>query len=189
MNVAARRITGAKAVSLQQTAQDMLAKADGDMNRAAEMLANYADNIASYRAELLRIGARKILNEVPQVQRAAIFRERAASTSAPFVKAPHRMSAGAKAAQARFKAAGSAIKSALMELPYTIGGLTKPLREWTGTEIHGHAEIEFAKGATAVRNARFLLAVGSAAGAKKIGEAVSPGDLERMKADAESSEV
>lgn len=189
MNIAVRRITGAKAVSLQYMAQRMVEKADGDMNRAAEMLANYADNIARYRAEMMLIAARKLISEVPQVQRAAIFRERAASSTAPFIKAPYRMSAGAKASQARFKAAGMAIKSALMELPYTIGGLTKPLREWTGTEIHGHAEIELAKGATAVRNARFLLAVGSAAGAKKIGDAVSPCDLERMKADAESSEV
>ncbi|WP_435654983.1 hypothetical protein [Brucella pituitosa] len=189
MNVAARRITGAKPVGLQQIAQDMLAKADGDMNHASEMLANYASNINSYRDELLRIGARKLLNEVPQTQRAAIFRERASSVSEPFIKAPHRMSAGAKAAQVRLRQAGAAIKSVLMELPYTIGGLTKPLRDWTGTEIHNHAEIELSKGATAVRNARFLLAVGSAAGSKKIGDAVSPADLERMKSDAESSEV
>lgn len=183
MNAQPRSITPARRLPLSEIARNMLSEAGGDLASAAEKLANYAESIASYRSELLRIGARKLLNEVPQSERAAILRE-----DATFLKAPHRMTSGAKAAQARFKMAGRAIKCALLELPYVIGGVRKPLREWTGAEIVPHAEIELSKGASAVRNARFLLYVGRAAGDKKVG-AVPVKDIERLHAEAMASDV
>lgn len=191
MNTAARRITGAKPLSLQAVAQRLLEEADGDMNSAAIKLANYASNINSYRDELLLIGARKLLNEVPQVQRAAVMREYTSTSYAKpaFARAPHRMSEGAKLAQERMRNSSGLMKSILFELKYTIGGITRPLREWTGTEIAAHAEIELTKGQTAVRNARFLIAVGRSAGAEKVGHAIDAASLERMKAEADASEV
>ncbi|MCO7738980.1 hypothetical protein NJB95_20570 [Brucella intermedia] len=181
--------TASKPVTLSAIARDMLMQADGDMNRAAAAFASFGEADASARGEMLFYAARKLLAEVPQVQRAAILSERAATITEPFLKAPERMQNAAKAARERLVLAKGALQSSLYELLYSIGGTTKPLREWTGTEIIGHAEIELAKGATAVRNARFLRSVGYAAGAAKVGEAVSPGDLERMKADADASEV
>lgn len=182
MNAIAKTVVG-KRLSISEVARNMLDEANGDLGKATEKLANYAGNIASYRDELLRIGARKLLNEIPQAARAAILRE-----DASFLKAPHRMTAGAKAAQARFKMAGRAIKCALLEMPFVIGGVSKPLREWTGSEIVPHAETELSKGASAVRNARFLLYVGKAAGDKKVG-AVPVKDIERLHAEAMASDV
>lgn len=183
MNAQPRSITPARRLPITEIARNMLSEAGGDLASASEKLANYAENIASYRSELLLIAARKVVNEVVQSERAAILRE-----DATFLKAPHRMTAGAKAAQARFKMAGRAIKCALLEMPYAIGGVRKPLREWTGAEIVPHAEIELSKGASAVRNARFLLYVGQAAGDKKVG-AVPVKDIERLHAEAMASDV
>ncbi|MBZ9659782.1 hypothetical protein LB523_12070 [Mesorhizobium sp. ESP-6-4] len=70
-----KHVTGAKPLTLQSLARQMLDEAKGDMSAAAIKLANYASNIASYRDEILLIGARKLLNEVPQAERAGILRE------------------------------------------------------------------------------------------------------------------
>ncbi|MBZ9943493.1 hypothetical protein LB533_20615 [Mesorhizobium sp. BR1-1-13] len=185
MNAYARHVTGAKALTLQSLARQMLDEAGGDLSAAATKLANYASNIARYKDELLLIGARKLINEVPQTQRAGILREHGGTA---FAKAPHRMNDAAKATQARMRMAGRTIKSALMDLPFTIGGAVKALREWTGGEVLAHGEVELSKGTSAVRNARFLVAVGRAAGDKKIGD-LGDAAVERLHKEAMSSDV
>lgn len=183
MNAPVKHLKETRRLPISEIARNMLEESGGDMNAATEKLANYAENFASYRGELLRIAARKLLHEVVQSSRQAILRE-----DASFNAAPYRMTEGAKAAQARLRMAGPAIKSALLELEFSIGGIVKPLREWTGSEIIPHAEIELAKGTTAVRNARFLLQVGHAAGENKVG-ALPAKDVERMYAESMASPV
>jgi hypothetical protein len=188
MTALRKHVTGAKALTIQGLARQMLDEANGDTAAATIKLANYACNIASYREELLLIGARKLINEVPQTVRAGILRDYGAGVGAAFRKAPHRMNDAAKATQARMKMAGITIKSALMELPFTIGGAVKALREWTGVEVAAHGEVELSKGSSSVRNARFLVAVGRAAGDKKIGD-LGDAAVERLHKEAMNSDV
>jgi hypothetical protein len=151
------------------------------------MFVNYANSIPRYRDEMMMVAAKALLNQVPGAMRATILRERTGST----VRAtPYREPEAAKAARARMMGAGrNAIKSALMGMPYTIGGLSKPLRDWSGGEIAAHGETQLATGSTAVRNARYLIAVGTAAGAKKIGEALDGSEVDRLYKQAMESAV
>ena len=183
-----QHVHGARDVSLQSIAARMLAEADGDIGRAAEKFANYAESIPRIRGELLIAGAKSLLNQVPGAMRATILRERTSAAATP--RQPYREPPAAKAARARMIGAGrNAIKSALMEMPYIIGGVSRPLREWTGGEITAHGEQQLATGASAVRNARYLIAVGTAAGAKKIGEALDGSEVERLHKQAMESAV
>ncbi|TIL38570.1 hypothetical protein [Mesorhizobium sp.] len=99
MNAHARHVTGAKAISVQTLARQMLTEAGDDLNKATDKFVGYLANFPRLAEEVLRIGARKLINEVPQAERKAItMRE---STATPFAKAPHRMNDGARRAQER----------------------------------------------------------------------------------------
>ena len=184
-----KHVHGAKAPSIQSTAQRMLRESSGDMGAAVDRFVGYARNFPHMADELMRIGARKLLNEVPQTERAGILRERSSVQALPFVKAPFRMNKAALASQERLRKQGGYIKSALLDMPYTIGGKSQPLRLWTGVEVRGLGETQLLAGASTVRNARFLIAVGSAAGDKKVGDVLDGSAVEKIKREAESSDV
>lgn len=197
MNIAARRITGerthgakatgARDITIQTVARQMLDEASGDINAATIKLVNYVSNLPRLHDDLLQFGARQLLHSLPSTQRAAMMTER--STVSVSGKAPHTMSPGAKAAQARMRAAGATLKSALFNFEIAINNQVRKLADWTGTEILAHAEGNLAAGASAVRNARFLVSVARAAGDKRIGDAIDDETIERLKREAESSEV
>lgn len=190
MNAIVRHVTGARPVSIQTTARRMLDEAGGDLNSATEKLINYVSALPRLQMEVIRIGARKLINEVPQTDRRAVEREFAMTDSGnPFAKAPHRMNAAAKTAQARIRARAGHLRNTLLTLPYVIGNICKPLGEWTGSEILTHGETQLMSGATQIRNARFLIAVGHAAGAGKIGAVLDEDAIQRLKVEAESSAV
>ncbi|WP_031200386.1 hypothetical protein [Mesorhizobium sp. LSHC414A00] len=187
MNAHARHVTGAKAVSVQTLARQMLAEASGDLNKATDKFVGYLSNFPRLAEEVLRIGARKLINEVPQVERKAETMR--VSVGQPFAKAPHRMNDGALRAKERLLKRGGHFKSALLGMPFVINGISKPLSEWVGTEIAAYGETQLMAGATQIRNARFAIAVGNAAGNKKIGFALKEDDVARLREEAMSSSV
>lgn len=181
-----KHATGAKPVSVQTIARQMLTEAGGDLNRATDKLVGYIANFPRLSDEVLRIGARKLINEVPQIERQAIMR---AEGSASFVKAPFRMNDGARRAQERLLKRAGHLRNSLLSMPYVIDGTSKPLGEWIGSEIEAYGETQLMAGATQVRHARFAIAVGRAAGSTKIGEALDEAAVGRIHTEAMASEV
>jgi hypothetical protein len=175
-----RHASGAKLITPQTFAGQMLDAAGGDIGKAAKIgMERAGDRLLS---EFAMIGLRAVLGEIPR-------RERAVMESARQCKAPFRMNPAALASQDRHRTVGATIATATLNQPYTIDGKVRPLREWLGTDILAHGERELAKGTTAVRNARFAIAVGTAAGDRVIGEALKDKDVERMRADADRNPV
>jgi hypothetical protein len=189
-----RHVTAAKAESIHSLARRMLDEAGGDTGRAATKLDNMASNIKRLNDEFRMLGVRTAISQIVQAGRAQALRDHnmtttvpvAASTATTKAKAPYRMSAADKAAQARCKAAGVVIRSALMDMEYPIGGIVKKLRDWTGDEILAQGEIQLATARSSARNATFLIAVGKAAGPKKIGE-LGDATVEKLHKEAMSS--
>jgi hypothetical protein len=79
------------------------------------------------------------------------------------------MDAAALRAQDRVRSLGKTIGDALLDYPYVINGMKKPLRDWLGSEIKAHGETMLLSAGTAMRNANYLISVGNAAGERKIG--------------------
>lgn len=184
MNAHARHVTGARAISVQTLARQMLTEAGGDLNKATDKFVGYLANFPRLAEEVLRIGARKLINEVPQNARNDIIR--AETTPA---KAPPRMNDGARRAQERALKLGGHLKSSLLSMPFVIGSISKPLAEWIGTEIAAYGESQLLAGATQIRNARFAIAVGNAAGHKKIGQALKESDVSFLREEAMKTSV
>ena len=182
MTALRKHVTAAKAVTVQTLARQMLDEAGGDLGKATDKLVGYISNFPRLTEEVLRIGARKLINEVPQVDR------RAATMSdngnKPFASAPHRMNDGALRAKERLLKRGGHLKNTLLAMPFVIGSISKPLGEWVGTEIEAYGETQLLSGATQVRNARFAIAVGRAAGNKKIGYALKEEEVAQLRAEA-----
>ena len=189
MNAPLRHVSGARDITIQSVAQRMFDEAGGDLTAATDKMVNFVSMSQRLTDDLLRIGARKLLNEIAPMQRRAIERQFAATsdTIQPFAKAPYRMNEGTRRAQERIRSLGRHHREALLDMPYTIDGHTRPLREWTGTVIAEHGETELSKGITAVKNARFLIAVGKAAGPARVGDALSASDIARLKEQSESA--
>jgi hypothetical protein len=189
MNAPLRHVSGARDITIQSVAQRMFDESDGDLNVATDKLVNYVRVSPRLTEGLLRIGARKLLNEIAPMQRRAIERQFAATSDnvQPFTKVPHRMNDGTRRAQERIRSLGRHHREALLDMPYTINGRTRPLRQWTGVEIATHGETELSKGMTAVKNARFLIAVGQAAGEARVGDALTASDIARLKEQTESA--
>lgn len=187
MNAHARHVTAARSISVQEIARKMLTEAGGDLNKATDKFVGYLANFPRLTDEVLRMGARKLINEVPQVDRKAITMRD--SVTQPYGKAPHRMNDGARRAQERILKRGGHIRTAYLTMPFVIGSISKPLSEWVGTEITAYGETQLMAGATQIRNARFAIAVGNAAGNKKIGYALKEEDVARLREEADSSAV
>src|SRR6218665_3449047 len=113
MNAHARHVTAAKPISLNTIARQMFDEARGDMAAATEKLANYVSQFPRLSDELLRIGARKLLNEIPQVERKASAAARGEHDSATFVaSAPFRINDPAKRARERISRLGATSRNA-----------------------------------------------------------------------------
>lgn len=175
--------------SVQSVARQMFDQSNGDMNAAADKFAGYVANFPGLIKEALRIAGSKLIGEIPQMERRAIEMQEAADSAPPFYKAPHRMNDGALRTQERVWKNGLRLKDAWLNAPYTIGSFCKPLRDWVGTEVLAHAETQLLSGSTQVRNARYLIAVGEAAGNRKIGYALKEEDLVRLRAEALATAV
>ncbi len=181
MSAAIRHPHAAQDVTINTVARMMLDEAKGDINAATTKLMNYVSSFPRLQSDLLQYGARNLLHSLPSSQRAAIMDER--------VSRPYTMPPGAKKAQDRLRGAGKVIKSALFNLELTINNQVRKLADWTGDEVMAHAEANLTAGASAVRNARFLLSVAQRAGSKRIGDAIDDATIERLKAEAERSVV
>lgn len=177
-----KHVSGAKPISVQTLAQQFFDKTkSGDLAEASRKLAEYVDGIPSLRMELLMLAARSIMNGIVVTDRRLIERDMSYRSKADRSNsAPFRLNAAARATQQR-RMNPTAVRAALMNLPYVIDGVCRPLREWTGTDMLHYGEIELVKGRTAMRNARFAIAVGNAAGDKKIGEALTEEALAKIK--------
>lgn len=184
MTAAARRVTGSKPISLQTIARQMFDESHGDLAKATEKMVNYVTNLPRLSDELLRIGARTLINSIPIVDRKACAAERGETASTFAQAVPFRMNEATKKAQARIRGLGAASRNAILNDLYTIGSICKPLREWLGTEIAEHGQRQLLAGQTAVRNANFLIAVGEAAGDEKIGDKLDEATVTAMKAKA-----
>lgn len=174
--------SGAKLMTPQTFAAQMLEQAGGDITKATIIGMGKAP--PRLLAEFAQIGLRQTIGEVPRRERSILESERRSRPNAPFA-----MNAATRAAQDRVRTVGATFANATLNQPYTIDGKVRPLREWLGTDILAHGERELAKGTTAVRNARFAIAVGTAAGSRVIGDALKDKDVERMRADADRNPV
>lgn len=185
MNARVRHVTAAKSISLQTVARQMFEESNGDLTKATEKMANYCENFPRLSAELLRVGARTLLNSIPTTDRKAAAAARGESETASFVMSvPHRMNEATKAAQARIARLGRTSQNAILNDKYTIGSICKPLRDWLGTEILEHGQKQLLAGQTAVRNARFLISIGELAGDALVGDKVDEASAAQLKAQA-----
>lgn len=171
-----KHVSGAKPISIQTLAQQFFDKRkDGDVAAASREMAEYTDKIPSLRMELQTMAARQLMNGVVRHDWRTTWSEGNSKQKAPF-----RMNESAKQSQARMRSTG-AVRAALMSLPYTINGICRPLCEWTGADMLHYGSVELEKGRTAMRNARFAIAVGNAAGSKKVGDALTEEALAKFK--------
>lgn len=180
------RIVKAQPVTVATLARQMLTEANGDLTKATDKLVGYVSNFPALADEILRIGARKLINEVPVMDRKAAT---APDGDRPFIRAPHRMNAGARAAKERLVKRAVHLRNSLLSMPYVINGMSKPLGDWLGVEIEAYGETQLMAGTTQIRNARFAIAVGRAAGHKKIGYALKEDDIARMHEEALNTDV
>ncbi len=184
MTAARKHVYGARDATPQSIAERMLNEADGDLRSAAEKMFNYVSGLPRLRDEVLRAGCRKFLNECVGSERAQQRREYSGSMAKPF-----RMNAATLRAQERARSVGRHHNSALLNMVYIIDGKRKRLRDCTGDEMVAYGEVELLKGASAVRNARFAIAIGRLAGERIIGDAVTDDEAARLQAEAQESPV
>lgn len=182
--------------SIHSITRRILKEAGGSRVKATEALLKYVSTRDSLTAEVMRIGVSKLLSEVTLNDRAALHREFKAISTAPargraqpFVKSPYQMSPAEKEAQQRKAGLGSTIRNAVLDSPYEIDGFVKPLREWTGVVVEDYGHRCLTSATTAVRNARFAIMVGAAAGDRPIGEVLTIDSVEEMRRDADLSDV
>ncbi|TIL94648.1 MAG: hypothetical protein E5Y73_11095 [Mesorhizobium sp.] len=185
MNAHARHVTGAKAISVQTLARQMFTEADGDLNKATDKFIGYIANFPRLAEEVLREGALKLLRDVPSADKQVIGRASCSSVKS----GPYRETDGARRARGRLLKRSGQLKDLFLTWPVTIGNIVKPLRDWLGVEVASHGETQLISGASQVRNARWLIAVGRAAGDKRIGDALKEEQVARLKSEAEGSDV
>ena len=86
MNSHARQVTGSKPISLQTIARQMFDESHGDLAKATEKMVNYVTNLPRLSDELLRIGARTLINSIPTIERKATATARGESSTSDFVQ-------------------------------------------------------------------------------------------------------
>lgn len=171
----------AKPITLQSIAHRMMAEANGDIEAAANKIFNYCGNYPRLAGELGMLAARSLAQQVPIAARQQAKTARADQS-------PHKFTSAIHAAQRRARRMGVSNSNALLNDPYTIGSICKPLREWCGDEIRDHGEKNLSAGKTQIRNAQFLIMVGTAAGASVIGESLDEDAVAKMRAEADALE-
>jgi len=155
----------------------MYDEAQGDLNRATEMVANYVANFPRLTDELVRYAARGMLNEIGQAKRYQI-------THVAATAADKRMTPAEKASQRRAISSGAIIIETLYDMPYKVNGVDTPLGNMTGAEVEVEGQRFLGQGTKMVREGRWLLAVAAKAGERKVRDAIKIKELLRLKAEA-----
>jgi len=179
----------------QSVAERMLSHAKGDMEAATKAMVEYAEQHENIRRIVLWNGCRAVLNGIARSDRPAADLTASNDTwnpgeLRPTEKAKWKPNAAAFAAAERQKSLGAAHQGApLLNAQYVINGICKPLREHIGTDVvaFGNTQLEASK--TGVRNARFWIAIGEAAGARKVGDAVTTSEALRLRKEADKTPV
>lgn len=171
-------VAHARRETISGIADRMLREAAGNLDDATTKMVNYISSRPHYVEEILRIGCRKLVSDSVRIDRAAIERDLSlvspqAQAGTPFLKAPHRMNEAALAAQRRLSKLGAHSRAAMLDMPIAINGVRRALRDIVGTEIEQYGQTELQKATTGLMNARFYIAIGQKAGAKKVGDVVS----------------
>jgi hypothetical protein len=177
---------GARDMGHRTIAAMYLDDANGDIAKAAEDLMSYLAANPRLADEFTRIGVRSVLQSLPIAERGAMQRERASGGGVAAGSPQQRahLEAGLASARARLVSTAGAVRSALLDMPYTIGQQRRKLRDWTGDEVLKSGEANLASAQTQARNARFLILVGKAAGARRIGDALTEKEVARLDREA-----
>lgn len=180
----------------QSVAERMLRTAGGDMEVATKAMVDYVESHQSLRRIVLWNGCRAVLNSVPSSARRATtlapVNDWSPSDIGTAVRpAPAwKPNAAAFAAAERQKSLGKAHQGApLLNAEYVINGICKPLREHIGTDVVAFGTTQLESSKTGVRNARFWIAIGKAAGARKVGDAVTDIEALRLRKECDKTPV
>lgn len=181
------RVHGSQPEMLSSIVDRMLTEAGGDLDAATEKMANYITNLhnPAHRDHVLRLGCRSLLSSSVRAERRGY--ELALDGTAPPAspgqslapafgnpKVPFTMNEAARRTQASLIRLGAAThRAAILEMPMIINGRRVRLKDCTGSDVEAYGRVELASAATAARNARFFIAIGEEAGARRIGDAVS----------------
>lgn len=184
MNHHRTHVTGAKSITPQTIVQMKYDETAGDLDAAADKIVEYVRGLP-VADEFVRIGARQLLGQVGIIERKAIERTFAdAVGGTPFRKAPHVMNEAAIAAQDRMRSRGRNHLSALFDMKFKVGGIDTRLGDMTGTQAGEIARPMLDTGTATVRTAKWLLALATAAGSKRIQDAVTSSRIEAMRVSA-----
>ncbi|UOK71671.1 hypothetical protein [Ancylobacter polymorphus] len=179
-------------------AERMMREAGGDLDAATEKMTNYVLNKKRLTDEAVRLACRNLLGETVRSERRAIDTlladPRATGPKAPASKSKsynervaHIFNASAEATRRRLADLGTHVREALLDKPYVIDGVRRPLRDHIGSDIVKYATEHMNKGLTMVRDGRFLIAVGNTAGNRKIGDAVTAEEAIRLRIEADKT--
>lgn len=187
------RTTTSRVSTVQTVARQHLEAAGWDINAASSTLYSYMESHAAHADEVLRMGIRKLLQEIPIADRGAAKRASVGEvwtprdgwgSAAQTSNRVHTMSAADKRAQERARSMGAVAATALLNQRYQINGVAKMLRDHIGTDIVTLGQSNMQSGMTMVSNAKFLIAVGTAAGAKRVGDVVTEKDAQHLRREA-----
>lgn len=185
MNASQRRhATGAQASTARRIADRMYHEAKGDLARATDMVANYVSKFPILADELVRLGARSLLNEIGQLERKRI--ETAVSVQ---TKKPHTMNPGVHAAVRRAVKLGQIVEETFFDMPFKWNGVDTKLGDLTGDQVVEIGNGFLGQGTDMVRKGKWLIAAGSRAGERKMRAALTAQELAKIKAEAERMTV
>ena len=188
----ARHTRYAKAETLAGVADRMMREAGGNVNVATEKMTNYVLNKKRLTEEAVRYACRAMLGGDVQADRKVIKAAAAEATSAKSYqeRVAHIFNPSAEATRRRLSSLGQHVREALLDMPYVIDGIRRPLRDHIGADIVKYAtEHLLNKGMTMVRDGRFLISIGNTAGNRKIGDAVSAEEAIRLRIEADKTPV
>jgi len=179
----ARRATAGHALTARSIAVRMHDEAKGDLARACDMVANYVKQFPILTDELVRLGARSLLNEIGQLERKRIESVVSDRTSP---KKPHTMSSAVMAAQRRAVMSGQLVEETLFDMPFKWQGVDTKLGDLTGEQVVEIGGGFLGQGTDMVRKGKWLIAAGQRAGGKLMRAALTAADLQKIKAEAET---
>lgn len=196
----ARHTRYAKAETLIGVAERMMREASGDLDAATEKMTNYVLNKKRLTEEAVRMACRNMLGETVRSERRTIDtliadpgatgpKATASKSKSYQERVKHIFSASAEATRLRLASLGAHVREALLDKPYVIDGIRRPLRDHIGADIVKYAGEHLSKGQTMVREARFLISIGNTAGNRKIGDAVSAEEAIRLRIEADKTPV
>lgn len=187
------RTSQSRVTTVQTVARQHLEAAEWDMNSAADTFHGYLEQHPTHADEVMRMGIRKLLQEIPIADRSAAKRAGGGEawtprdgwgSAAQAANRAHTMSAADKRAQERVRSMGTVAATALLNQRYQVNGVAKKLCDHIGTDIVTLGQSNMRSGMTMVMNAKFLIAVGEAAGAKRIGDVITEKEAQRLNRES-----